>query len=334
MSDSTPPAYGQTSPERSSEAAPPHTPRSHRSIWFWLLIGGGSLAVLVLLASTLLWFAVRSTFGGDADFSSFSSVGGGKIAVVDLTGVILSADDAVRQLQKFSDDDSIKAIILHVNSPGGGAAASQEIYNEVRSIRDVKKKRIVASVESVGASGAYYIASGTNRIYANDASIVGSIGVIMEWVNYGDLMRWAKLKNVILKAGELKDAGTPTRDLTPQEQAYFQSLVDNMHAQFIRDVAAGRGVPYDKIKAIANGQVWTGQEALPLGLIDQTGGFRVALMDTAKSVGIQGEPTIVRPSKPKIGLLGLLTGETDTDSLFPNPGKLLEDAPGFYFMWK
>ena len=189
------------------------------------------------------------------------------------------------------------------------------------------------SVESTGASGAYYIAAGCDKIYANEASVVGSIGVIMEWTNYGELLHWAKLKNVVLKAGELKDAGDPTRDLTPKEQAYFQTIVDNMHTQFIHDVAVGRGVSDDKIRPIATGQVWTGQQAKQLGLIDKEGGFRVALMDTAREAGIKGEPGILRPSKKKKGLASILLSG-DTDDLFPNPSKLLAQAPGFYFMWK
>ena len=116
--------------------------------------------------------------------------------MIDITGVILSPETVNRQLRKFGDDSSVKAIILHINSPGGGAAASQEIYHEVLRVRQEKHKKVVASIESVGASGAYYIASACDKIYANDASVVGSIGVIMEWTNYGDLMRWAKLKNV------------------------------------------------------------------------------------------------------------------------------------------
>ena len=192
-------------------------------------------------------------------------------------------------------------------------------------------KKIVASVESVGASGAYYIASGCDKIYANDASVVGSIGVIMEWTNYGDLYRWAKLKSVVIHAGELKDAGDPTHDVTPQEQVYFQSLVDNMYGQFIHDVATGRHTTEEKIKPLATGQVWTGQQSLPLGLIDKVGGFRIALMDTAKDAGISGEPAIVRPAKENKGLFAALD---DADSLFSNPGKVLNPAPGFYFMWK
>jgi protease-4 len=226
----------------------------------------------------------------------------------------------------------VKAILLHINSPGGGAAASQEIYHEVLRVRQEKHKKVIASIESVGASGAYYIASGCDKIYANDASVVGSIGVIMEWTNYGDLLRWAKLKNVVIHAGELKDAGDPSRDLTPKEEAYFQSLVDNMYGQFIHDVATGRHTSDEKIKPLATGQVWTGQQSLPLGLIDKVGGYRVALMETAKDVGISGEPSVVRPPKKKVGLLSVLAD--DGEDLFPNPSQLLNQAPGFYFMWK
>ncbi len=255
-----------------------------------------------------------------------------RIAVIDIEGVIFSPETVDAQLRKFGDDSSVRAIILHINSPGGGAAASQEIYHEVLRVRQEKHKKIVASVESVGASGAYYIASACDRIYANQASVVGSIGVIMEWMNYGDLLKWAKLKNITITAGELKSAGDPSRDLTSKEQAYFQSLVDNMYSQFVHDVATGRHTSDDKIKPLATGQVWTGEQSLPLGLIDQIGGFRTALLDTAKQVGISGEPTIVRPAKNKRGLLSILT--EDGEDLFPAPSQMLNRAPGFYFMWK
>lgn len=277
----------------------------------------------------MVWFAMRSL--GEGNASQFG-IRSDQIAVIDITGVILSAEVIDGQLRKFGDDPSVKAILLHINSPGGGAAASQEIYHEVLRVRREKHKKIIASIESVGASGAYYIASGCDRIYANDASLVGSIGVIIEWTNYGELLRWAKLKNITITSGELKDAGDPSRDLTPKEQAYFQSLVDNMFTQFVHDVATGRHSTDDKIKALATGQVWTGQQALPLGLIDKEGGFRVALMETAKEVGISGEPDIVRPARNKRGLFAILSD--DGEDLFLNPSQLLNQAPGFYFMWK
>jgi protease-4 len=330
----TPPAtpYGQIP----NYAAPYGTapgygvpPPRRRSPWFYIGIIVGSLAAVFLLITFMVWAAMRSTTGSG---SSGFGIGTDSIAVIDVSGVILSPETVDTQLRKFGDDSSVKAIILHINSPGGGAAASQEIYHEVLRVRQENHKKVIASIESVGASGAYYIASACDKIYANDASVVGSIGVIMEWTNYGDLMRWAKLKNVVIHAGELKDAGDPSRDLTPKEEAYFQSLVDNMYTQFVHDVATGRHSTDDKIKPLATGQVWTGQQSLPLGLIDKVGGYRVALMETAKSVGISGEPNVVRPAKIKRGLFSILTD--DTDDLFPNPSQLLNHAPGFYFMWK
>lgn len=324
----SPPPYAQTPPY---QYPPPYAvapPRRH-SAWFYIGIIVGSLAAVCLLMTFMVWATMRSVTGSDASTFGLSS---SQIGVIDITGVILSPETIDTQLRKFGDDPSIKAIILHINSPGGGAAASQEIYHEVLRVRQEKHKKIIASVESVGASGAYYIASACDKIYANDASLVGSIGVIIEWTNYGELLRWAKLKNVTITSGDLKDAGDPSRDVTPKEQAYFQSLVDNMFTQFVHDVATSRHTTDDKIKPLATGQVWTGQQALPLGLIDKVGGFRIALMDTAKDVGISGEPNIVRPAKNKRGLFTVLTD--DGEDLFPNPSQLLNHAPGFYFMWK
>src|SRR5580693_3297597 len=249
-------------------------------IWIWLLVGGGLFALFVVAVFTLVFLS----FGGQNE-QSFSGFGS-RIAVVELDGVIFSPKQIVPQLKKFADDDSVKAIIIHVNSPGGGVAASEEIYREVKRIRDEKKKRIVASIETVGASGAYYVSSATNKIYADNGSVVGSIGVISEWVNYGDLMRWAKLKPEVLTVGEYKSTGDPSRDMTPKERAYLQSLIDNMYGQFVSAVAEGRHAKVEDIKSIADGRVWTGQEALSIHLIDQIGDFQNAVDDTAKSVGI------------------------------------------------
>jgi protease-4 len=306
-------------------------PRPRRSPWFWIGIFGGSFTLIALLITAMVWSITRNLTGdSSAGIDGFKV--GSKIGVVDVDGVIIDADKVNTQIRKLADDGSVKAIILHINSPGGGAAASQEIFNEVVRIRREKNKQIVASVESVGASGAYYIASGCDKIYANDASVVGSIGVIMEWTNYGDLYKWAKLKSVIIHAGTLKDAGDPTREMTPEEQKYFQSLVDNMYGQFVHDVATGRHTTDDKIRPLATGQVWTGQQAKGLGLVDKIGGFRVALTDTARSVGINGEPGIIRPPSQRKGLLATLSD--DTDSLVHLPGQVLDQSPGFYFVWK
>lgn len=300
-------------------------PRSRA--FLWVLLGGGAFFLFLLAVFALVYFTVRS----EQKSSSFRSFGD-KIAVVDLEGVILSPKDLVEQLRKYGDDSSIKAIIIHVNSPGGGAAASEEIYREVLRIRDVKKKRIVASIETVGASGAYYVSSATNKIFADEASIVGSIGVIAEWYNYEELMKWAKLKAIVLKAGEFKDTGSPLREMTPAERAYMQGLIDNMHAQFIDSVAKGRRVKVEEIKPLADGKVWTGEQAMPLKLIDQIGDFRAAVEDTAKSVGIKGEPTIVRPEKDHKSVLDLLFG--DASEYIPDPAKLMQTNAQFYYLWK
>ena len=293
----------------------------------WVLIGGGAFFLFVLAVFSLVYLTLHAS-SNQASFSGF----GDRIGVVDLDGVILSPHPVVEQLKKFGDDSSIKAIIIHVNSPGGGVAASEEIYREVKRVKEEKKKKVVVSIETVGASGAYYVASASSKIYANQGSIVGSIGVIAEWMNYGDLLKWAKLKNVVLKTGEFKDTGNPARDLTPAEQAYMQGLIDNMFGQFVKAVADGRGMKYDDVKSIANGKVWTGAQALDMKLIDNVGDFEQVVKETAKSVDISGEPTLVHPEKDRRTLLDLMTG--DISQYLPDATKMLEQHVGFYYLWK
>ncbi len=294
----------------------------------WVLIGGGAFFIFVLAVYTLVYLTLRSQQG-----TQYVVTGSGdKIAVVEIEGVILDPQPTVRDLKKFANDTSIKAIIVHLNTPGGSAAASEEIYKEVRRIRDEKKKRIVADIAIVGASGGYYVASGANKIFANDASVVGSIGAIMDWYNYGDLVRWAKLKEEVIKSGEFKDTGDPMRELTPAERAYLQGMVNNMKDQFVAAIASGRGLKAEDIMPLADGRVWTGQQALPLKLIDQIGDFEAAVKDTANAVGIKGEPSLVRPAKDRHSLLDLAFG--DASGWLPDRAKLLQKNPGFYFLWK
>jgi len=303
----------------------PDTPRSRT--WLWVILGGGAF-LLFILAMFSLAFLVLHNSGESTSAMNF----GEKIAVIDLDGVILDSTTFNAQLKKFADDDSIKAIIIHVNSPGGGVAASEEIYRAVKRVRDEKKKRIVASISTVGASGAYYVSSATNKIFADSGSVVGSIGVIAEWVNYGDLMRWVKLKPEVLTVGKFKDTGDPSREMTPEERAYMQSLIDNMYGQFVSAVADGRHAKVEDIKAIADGRVWTGEQALPLHLIDAVGDYQAAVDDTAKAVGIKGEPTLVHPEKERHTLLDLLMG--DLSPWIPTKEKVLDQQTGFYYLWK
>jgi protease-4 len=301
-------------------------PRSSRTL-LWIVIGGGAFFLFVLAVFTLVYLTLH--VGGDnAALRGF----GDKIGVVELEGVILDPGTVVQQVKKFGEDDSIKAIIIHVNSPGGGVAASEEIYRAVKRVRDEKKKHIVASIETVGASGAYYVSSATNKIYADNGSIVGSIGVITEWVNYGDLLRWAKLKPEVLTVGEFKSTGDPTRDLTPKERAYLQSLIDNMYGQFVKAVAEGRHAKVEDIKSVADGRVWTGEQALAMHMIDQVADFEAVVNETAKAVGISGKPVLVHPEKDRKTVLDLLFG--DISEWLPSRAKLLDQHTGFYYLWK
>ena len=295
----------------------------------WIVIGGGAFFLFVLAVFTLVYLTLHA--GGDS--ASLRGSFGDKIGVVELEGVILDPSTVVQQVKKFGDDDSIKAIIIHVNSPGGGVAASEEIYREVKRVRDEKKKRIVAAIETVGASGAYYVSSATNKIYADNGSVVGSIGVISEWVNYGDLMRWAHLKPEVLTVGEYKSTGDPSRDMTPKERAYLQSLIDNMYGQFVQ--CGGRRPPrqggrhQSPLPMAGSGP---GSRRFRMHMIDQIADFEAAVDDTAKAVGISGKPVLVHPEKDRKTVLDLLFG--DVSEWLPSREKLLDQHTGFYYLWK
>src|SRR5215813_13658685 len=229
----------------------------------WLLLGGGAF---VLLAIVLV--AVMLTFSGEArtDFA-FS----GQIQVVDVDGELVESRSILDQLKRYEDSSSIKAILLNIDSPGGGVAVSQEIYAEIKRLREKKDKTVVAYLSSTGASGAYYIACAANKIVANPGTIVGSIGVIAEWVNYADLLEWAKVKDIVFKTGEFKDTGSPTRALTDNERKYFQGLIDDMYVQFVEAVSSGRKLDLEEVRSMADGRVFTGRDAKERKLIDEIG---------------------------------------------------------------
>ncbi len=299
---------------------------SHSRTFLWVVLGGGAFFLFLMAVFTLVYVSVKAD--KNSGFGGF----GEKIAIVEVEGVIIEPRTVSEHLKKYGDDDSVKAIILHINTPGGGVAASQEIHNAVKRVREQKKKRVVAAIETVGASGGYYIAAASDKVFADPGSVVGSIGVIAQYYNYGELVRWMKLKDITLKTGAFKDTGNPNRDLTPAEREYLQKLMDDMHAQFVRAVVEGRKMKEEEVKALADGRVWTGQQALSLKLVDQLGDFRTAVEDTAKSVGIEGEPVLVRPSEERKTLLDLLF--SDASQWLPNRSRLLETHVGFYYLWK
>src|SRR5215468_8350486 len=215
----------------------------------WLLLGGGAFVLLAIaLAAIVLTFS-----GEEGTEFAFSD----RIQVVDVDGELVASRPILDQLKRYEDSNSVKAILLNIDSPGGGVAASQEIYTEIKRLREKKDKVVVAYLSSTGASGAYYISCAANKIVANPGTIVGSIGVIAEWVSYADLLEWAKLKNIVFKTGEFKDTGSPSRPITENERKYFQGLIDDMYVQFVEAVAAGRKLDLQEVRAMADGRVFT-----------------------------------------------------------------------------
>ncbi len=232
---------------------------------------------------------------------------GDKVAVLPITGVITDSEATIDQLKKFAKDGSVKAIVLRINSPGGGVGPSQEIFAEVRKLKD--KKPVVASLGAVAASGGYYIACGSRKIYANPGTITGSIGVIMQFVNVKELIEKIGVKGFVVKSGELKDTGSPLRDMTPEERQYLQSVIDNVYGQFVRAVAEGRGLDVEAVRKIADGRVFTGEQAKALGLVDALGGQEDAVAEAGRMAKIEGEPRVVLPPKKKVSILDLLREE-------------------------
>lgn len=311
-----------------------------------------SLAWIVVIGAVLCGLFVVSLFAMMimmSDGEGYSGVGE-RIAVIPVEGVINDqmAKTVNRHLKQYGNDSRVKAIILRVDSPGGGVSPSQEIYREVKRVKDEKKKKVVVSMGSVAASGGYYIACPADRIYANPGTVTGSIGVIAEWVNYKDLISWAKVKPVVFKSGEFKDTGSPTRDLTEPERKYFQAMIDELYNQFVgavKDGRLGRGAQgselnQERVKALADGRVYTGESALKYGLIDAIGNYEDALKATATMVGIKGEPQVVTPPKPREGfsILDLLTGVSRIKDFSPGqlPGQLsdIDTSIRFKYQWK
>jgi protease-4 len=290
----------------------------------WLLLGGGAF---VLIAAIVIAIALTVSPDEAADFS-FSD----RIQVVDIEGELLQSTPILEQLKRYEDSNSVKAILLNIDSPGGGVAVSQEIYAELRRLREKKDKTIVAYLSSTGASGAYYVACAANKIVANPGTIVGSIGVIAEWVSYAELLEWAKLKDIVFKTGEFKDTGSPTRPLTDNEKKYFQGLIDEMYVQFVEAVSSGRKLDLQEVRSMADGRVFTGRDAKERKLIDEIGNFQDAIDLTAKLSGISGKPRLLRLSRPRVTLLDVLT--TDLSRLVPFNGQGMQSQIKFQYLWK
>ncbi|MBI5675047.1 MAG: signal peptide peptidase SppA [Nitrospirae bacterium] len=230
---------------------------------------------------------------------------GDKVALVRVEGVLLDSKDIIEELKKYSDDASIKAIVLRVDSPGGGVAPSQEIHEEIVKIK--AKKKIVVSMGSVAASGGYYISCPAHKIVANAGTLTGSIGVIMEIPNIEGLMQKIGVKAEVVKSGKHKDIASMFKTMSPEEREILQSVLDDVHDQFIKAVADARGMTFESIKELADGRVFTGRMAKEAGLVDVLGNLEDAISLAGEISGIKGKPRVVKEEK-RFHLLDMIRG--------------------------
>jgi protease-4 len=248
------------------------------------------------------------------------------VGVVEIKGLLTDSRTAIKQLDRYRDDDSIKAIVLRINSPGGAVGPAQEILREVEKVRATKK--IVASLGTVAASGGYYIASGANLIMSNRGTATGSIGVLMQFTNVEGLSKKLGLDFFNLKSGRYKDVGSPFRTMSPEDKAYLQGFLDNIYQQFISDVAHNRKIPLAKMKTLAEGRIYTGEEAKQAGLVDEFGNLTDAIERAGRLGGIQGKVKAVYAEKEGFSFLRLFLGQEAEESLsnlslpYPEPAFL------------
>jgi protease-4 len=263
---------------------------SSSSKWFWGIFLSLVFIGLIFIGISFLFFA--SVIKQERT-EYYSSGSGDKIGLIEINDIIMNSEGVVQQIKKFREDKSIKAILLRINSPGGGVAASQEIYEEVKYTRD-HGKLVVVSMGSIAASGGYYIACGSNLIVANPGTLTGSIGVIAQFISIKDLADKLGIEETTIKSGELKDSGDPFKKMNEKDKEYFQEVVDNTFGQFLEVVARERKMNKDSLLQYANGRVFTGLQAKEIGLIDTLGTFEDAIRITASLAGIEGEPRIIK----------------------------------------
>lgn len=232
--------------------------------------------------------------------------GGDKIAIIEIEGVIESSDDIVRQLKKYGEDKSIPCIVIRINSPGGGVAPSQEIYEQIKKVRE-GGTYVIASLSTIAASGGYYIASAADSIVANPGTLTGSIGVIFSFLTFEGLMDKVGVQYEVVKAGELKDVGNFSREMTQKEHEMLQAALDDVYDQFVMAVAEGRNIDIAQVEELADGSVFTGNQALNFGLVDKLGSFEDAIIMAGNMSGLGDNPRTVREYLRKPNIIDLLS---------------------------
>lgn len=268
--------------------------RRHPLLYFSLVFTA-MISLTLVVISILVFVGTRRS---DLKF-------GEKIGIVEVSGAITDSRETLEILKRFREDDSIRAIVLRVNSPGGAVGPSQEIYREIR--KTVQVKKVVASLGAVAASGGYYIAAAADGVVASPGTLTGSIGVIMGYTNVRRLLDKIGLSPVVIKSGKFKDIGSPVREMTPEERRILEDFADQVHSQFIRAVAEGRSLRVDKVRGIADGRIFSGQKARDLGLVDRMGNLDDAVTWAAQLAGIEGRIETVREPREKYPWLKYVT---------------------------
>jgi protease-4 len=262
-----------------------------RAAWVLGIVFGG-LFICLFGFLVLMYAAIEAGGSGGRGFG-----GGDRVGVLEVTGTIVDSKKTLEQLRDFEESDSIKAIVVRIDSPGGGVAPSQEMYEAFRKLRG--KKHVVASMGSTAASGGYYIACGAEKIFADPGTLTGSIGVIMEMPNVEGLLHWAGISMNTVTSGAMKSSGSPFRPLTAQDRTYFEALLQDVHEQFIAAVAEGRGLKPEEVRPYADGRVFTGRQAKEYKLVDALGGLEDAVAEAGKLAGISGRPKMEYPQKDR-----------------------------------
>jgi protease-4 len=254
------------------------------------------IAILGILVVVFFALAFALTLRTDGRLGRALALGG-SVGVVEVRGVISESDEVVESIKDFQRDESVKAVVVRIDSPGGGVAPSQEMYAAIRELRTAKP--VIASLGGMAASGGYYVAAACDVIVANPGTLTGSIGVIMQLANLQELFQKIGVEPEILKAGDYKDMGSPTRPLTEEERRIFQAMLDSVHTQFIEAVATGRAMAEDRVRQLADGRIFSGEQANDEGLVDVLGGLEDAVAMAAERGGIVGEPRVTwaRPGR-------------------------------------
>ncbi len=337
---------GET-PESTARPSAPRSPqKSGMGPLAWVLGLSAVFFVLFMVISGAIYFSrggAKSAARGST--GAFLTAGKGAVGVIEMNGVIMDSKKTLKKLDDFEEAPEIKAVVLRLNSPGGAVAPSQEIYQAVKNY----KKPLIVSMGSVAASGAYYVAMGAKKVYANPGTITGSIGVIMEFANLEKLYEWAKVQRYAIKTGKFKDVGAEYREMGPEEKALLQNMVDDVLTQFKQAVVDGRKLTLEQVSEVADGRIFSGSQAKNAKLVDELGTLQDAINEAAKMAKIEGKPDVVYPEKARPRWMDLILEDPSREERSETSSSLVgaltgiltghvEKAvtglePGIYWIW-